>query len=320
MRAHYPPVPIRCITQLLNIRSCFLIDTMYSKLLEFKRNNNGSVDIPKLSGGRGGKGTKALRRWCISQCQAHTNSCSLPQQRVQKLEEVGFRLTSWDTMCEKLAAYKAEAGSLDVTKDENEELFEWTKTQRALLAQHFAGKTISLSAEQVQKLKSIGYGQSRPGTVRAASIIDADSAESKWQSMLTELIAYKERNGGSTSFSVKTISPSERALMYWTSKQREEYRKLKQGQTTTLTAQRLQRLNDIGLELHTRSGKIPWEDRIQALKSFAEENGHCRVPKGHELFNFVSGIRQRYKEREDGVQNSLTDERVVGLVERPIFL
>ena len=87
---------------------------------------------------------------------------------------------SWDRMYEKLEAHKADTGTLDVNEEDDEELCAWTKIQRRNLVLHFQGKNTALSNEQVAKLKSLGYDQSRPGVQRARGIIDASSAEEKW--------------------------------------------------------------------------------------------------------------------------------------------
>lgn len=75
---------------------------------------------------------------------------------------------------------------------------------------------------------------------------------------------------------------------------------------------RLQRLTEIGFDFQPIKDQVSWEERIQSLKSFVEEHGHCRPsPKHPELGIFVGKVRQQYRERGEGKSNTLTDERVV---------
>ncbi|KAL7538258.1 hypothetical protein ACHAXR_008412 [Thalassiosira sp. AJA248-18] len=286
-------------------------EIMYNKLIEYKKNNSGSIDIPKIPPGERDstmKGLETLRRWRNVQ---QNESVNMTSEKRQKLKELGFQLSKpWDHMYEMLANHKAETGTLDVVVD-NEELYTWTKTQKTMLAKHFQGKSTALSNEQVKNLTNLGFGQSRPGTVR---VVDTVSIEAKWNSMLAELKAYKERNDGSMVFSSSTsdLPKSERAIKYWVIEQRREFKKMQNGEeSTTLTAMRMQRLTELGFDFKPRPEKVPWEQRIESLRRFVEENGHCRPPIGHpELGAFARNTRQRYRQWCQGKSNGLTDERV----------
>ena len=162
-----------------SIYCCHFSDKMLNKLVEYKRANHGSIEMPE--GGTSRKKAKelaSLRGWCDSQIK---KSHALSPDQVRRLRETGLDLgPSWDRMYEKLEAHKADTGTLDVNEEDDEELCAWTKIQRRNLVLHFQGKNTALSNEQVAKLKSLGYDQSRPGVQRARGIIDASSAEEKW--------------------------------------------------------------------------------------------------------------------------------------------
>ena len=132
--------------------------------------------------------------------------------------------------------------------------------------------------------------------------------------MLGELAAFKERNSGSMSFNYGSSSASERSLKNWVSKVRSEYRRLRFGQPSTLTAERIQKLNGVGFDFEPTANqdKYSWGERIEQLVLFVAKNDHCRIPIGHpQLGNFVSGVRGQYKNREEGKENALCDERLV---------
>jgi len=223
-------------------------------------------------------------------------------------------MTSWDCMFERLVAHRAETGTLDVKKSINVELFTWTNAQKRELLHHFQNKPTALSNEQLSKLKKIGYGPGRPGIVRLTGIIDTIAAETKWNAMLEELRAYKERNDGSMVFpeAINSASPKPlRDLKYWVMEQRREHRRLSHGEPSNLTARRLQLLTELGFDLRPQAEKISWEQRLEQLRQFVEKHGHCRPPNKHpELGWFVSKIRTKYRERQEGKTNSLTDKQV----------
>eukprot|EP00585_Thalassiosira_rotula_P016916 CAMPEP_0196192560 /NCGR_PEP_ID=MMETSP0911-20130528/49083_1 /TAXON_ID=49265 /ORGANISM="Thalassiosira rotula, Strain GSO102" /LENGTH=282 /DNA_ID=CAMNT_0041464753 /DNA_START=226 /DNA_END=1074 /DNA_ORIENTATION=- len=110
----------------------------------------------------------------------------------------------------------------------------------------------------------------------------------------------------------------QKTLKYWVADQRREYRQLRLGISSNMTAERIQKLNAIGLDMEPQAHvqDYSWEERIEQLTSFVEEHGHCKIPLRHpQLGNFSSTIRQRYKEREEGKKNSLSDERMSQLVD-----
>jgi len=297
-------------------------DKMYKKLVEYKDAHDGSINIPEISEGEedipGRKHLDKLRRWCNTQirrqrhwAQGYTNANGLTAERFEKLRELGFHQPSYDQMYEKLAAHKAETGSLDLDENDDEELYAWMEEQKEMLARHFQGKPISLSNDQIENLKSLGYDRIHSPGCDGSGVVDKS-----WDSMLTALVKYKEEHG---SFSFSNVSSlmtkQERTIKYWLRAQRVEIKKLHQGKESSLTAQQLQRLNAVGLDLTPRPDIIPWEERMKSLRGFVSEHGHCKPNKQHPLHMFVSNMRTFYRAWEQGKPCCLTEERVNDLVE-----
>lgn len=68
-----------------------------------------------------------------------------------------------------------------------------------------------------------------------------------------------------------------------------------------MTARKLQQLNDIGFSFNPRSRYHKWEERMQQLRQFKQENGHLRVPVTNpELGEFVARQRMEYAKYTDG--------------------
>jgi len=301
-------------------------DKMYRKLVEYKDANDGSIEIQEIpeeeKDNPGMKNRESLRIWCNTQAQlqrrcsqGHTDAGNLTTEKIEKLREVGFPLDpSYDEMYEKVATHKAETGTLDVNKDDDEELFAWVKEQKKMLALFFRGKPVALSDDRIQNLRSLGFEQSRPGK-GPSSVVDAGSAEKKWESMLEALLKYKEEHG-SLSFpgEASSLPKPVRQVKNWLAAQRKECKNLQQGKESSLTARRMQRLTATGLDLSPRTEHIPWEQRMQSLREFVSEHGHCKPNKQHPLASFVNNIRHFYWEREAGKATCLTDERVNDLM------
>ena len=192
-------------------------------------------------------------------------------------------MSTWDEMSKRLEVHQGETGSLEVALEDDRGLHKWIKEQKRALALHFQGELVELSNEQIHMLKTIGYGPTRPGCLRPHNIIDSKAAEAKWDSMLQNLKAYKEKNGGVISFPDGRALPKgpDRDLRLWVMEQRREYRILSRGGDSKLTAKRMQRLNGIGLDIAPRGETFTWEDRMDMLRRFKEERGHCRPENYH---------------------------------------
>ena len=62
----------------------------------------------------------------------------------------------------------------------------------------------------------------------------------------------------------------------WILKQRSEYEKLREGKSSILTIQRIQRMNDLGFDWNKEKFKrFSFEERIAQLAAFKEKFGEC---------------------------------------------
>mmetsp|Transcript_18524 Transcript_18524/g.34329 ORF Transcript_18524/g.34329 Transcript_18524/m.34329 type:complete len:382 (+) Transcript_18524:1239-2384(+) len=278
----------------------------------------GEEDGPEV------KELESMRRWCEKQArfqrrysQGYTDEGKMTPERIKKLSDVGFHLVpSYDQMYEKLATHKAETGTLDVQEEDDEELCAWIKEQKNLIIKRVKGKPIPLSDGQIQNLKSLGFEIDHPaGGKISLATIDSAAEQRRWDSMLEAAVEYKEVHGRLKLPARKLCSEKDGKLHYWIFTQRREYKKLKEGKESKLTARRMQRLAAIGLNLSPSGPMKSWEQRLQGVREFASEHGHCKIPHDHELGSFVSYIRNCYRLRDEGKKNGLTDERVNDLME-----
>jgi len=64
------------------------------------------------------------------------------------------------------------AAYLEASKEDDEKLLEWRRRskRKSMLAKYFSGKSAAPSDERAKQLKSMGYGQSCPGIIRADGV------------------------------------------------------------------------------------------------------------------------------------------------------
>ena len=122
---------------------------MYNQLLCYKRQHNGSTNVPKVF-----VENKALGRWVQHQREMYSKK-KLPQDRIELLESIGF---IWDThhahwmeMYKKLVAYEKKYGSTCVPQrwKEDPKLGRWVNTQRQAYSKS------KLTQEQIDRLVEI---------------------------------------------------------------------------------------------------------------------------------------------------------------------
>lgn len=84
----------------------------------------------------------------------------------------------------------------------------------------------------------------------------------------------------------------------------------KPGKRAVLDASKMQRLTEIGFQFRPRGGYQTWEEQMEKLQKFKDENGHCRVPVSHtDLGSFVKLARREYKLKQQGKKSSMTLDR-----------
>jgi hypothetical protein len=108
---------------------------------------------------------------------------SLTQERIKLLEDIGFDwgvprvITPWETRYQELLLFRSEFGHVNVPWcwKRNKALASWVNRQRNLYRDLNNGKRSTITAEQIEKLKSVGFQWSTKGTGRYKNDADATS-------------------------------------------------------------------------------------------------------------------------------------------------
>ncbi|MFA6970612.1 MAG: Helicase associated domain protein [Gallionella sp.] len=262
----------------------------FEKLLEFKQ-RYGHCNVVK-----GEDEWDDLAAW-VSTLRVRKNSGGLPEDRIERLNEVGF---IWDYQQQKtdetwmkwyreLEKYAHENGNPHVPRTHsNTKLASWVWIQRVRRERDYSGK--QLMAEQVELLDKLGFHW--------------DAQDGKWLAQFEKLKAFKIKFGHcNVEFERDSYAP----LFSWLTIQRAYKR---EGQ---LQSEREAMLNELGVEWESGIRDTKWQAQYEQLKKYHLEIGNSDVPNRSteypQLASWVGSQRELRK------KNALTDEQV-GLLDK----
>jgi len=231
----------------------------------------------------------------------------------------------WNTMFAKLKEYREKHGDCMVPQrtgdKEKDKLGMWVCNQRHFYRLFLEGKQPStghIKAHRIEALESIGF----VWNVR----------EGAWSMRYAALKAYREKNGDCR------VPKAKKDLRKWVDQQRYQYRDYKAGRPTCITADRIQKLEEIGFEWEDanrskcgKKRKKPsqpdeseldelWNKGYEELSKYQKKYGSCRVFQrgpgtnacSGKLRTFVAWQRREYKNAYSKGDPSqiLTQERV----------
>jgi len=129
-----------------------------------------------------------------------------------------------------------------------------------------------------------------------------------WTEKFEELLQFRNENGHCL---VPNCHPQNPALAQWTKRQRYQYKLKLDGKRSTITDERIRVLEEVGFVWD--SHKAVWDERLEELREFRKEFGHCNVPSryetNHQLAIWVKRQRRQWKNKMDSKPNCMTDER-----------
>eukprot|EP00956_Cyclotella_meneghiniana_P023549 scaffold46055_cov56-Cyclotella_meneghiniana.AAC.4 len=250
----------------------------FQELLEYKKEHNNTLVPQKY------KKYLALSAWVYAQRKAYRHN-KLSEDRKQKLDEIEFL---WDPIEDlwmkrfgELLQYKEEYGSTCVPPGykENTSLGTWVRRQR------LAYKRNKLSEDKIQNLNGIGFVW--------------NYLQVEWFERFEELIKYNEEYGNTC---VPRRYKKNRSLGRWVANQRQVYKHNK------LSADRIQKLNEIGFVWNPQNPQVEWSERFEELIKYKEQHGNTRVPfrykENPSLGAWVKRQRLAYK------RNKMLEDRI----------
>ena len=265
-------------------------ESSFAELLEYKR-VHGDCRVkynyeanPKLA-----RWVDRQRYW-YKMLKAGKHS-QLTEERVQRLADAGFVFSLRSGPASKAAA----AGGGRAEGDEDNAYYSQVQTATAADA-------------------AVAQGSGSAAAAAATGKTNRPTQQTKWELRLRELVDYERRTG---SLAVPHKYPENQPLANWVEKQKNELRLKSEGKPTQMTDEREERLKAIGFTFTSRA--TVWSERMEALRAYKAQHGHCRVPytyaKDPKLAKWVSKQRGEMKARREGRKSQMTAERVVELRE-----
>jgi hypothetical protein len=159
----------------------------------------------------------------------------MPDDRVERLSQIGFVFDqhedNWTTKFEELKDYKRHYGDCLVPKTHhNKQLMKWVEVQRSQYKNLQIGDRSSMSPERLERLESVNF------------VWNAN--EYKWLQKLAEMRQFFLINGH-----CKIPVKGNTSLRNWVRRQKSEYRKMIDGESTVMDENRINLLREAGLDL-----------------------------------------------------------------------
>lgn len=285
--------------------------TMFGRLKAYKE-QHGDLNVPDDD-----ESYKELYRWIGSQRKAYrtlkrdaTCTDGFMDEKITRLLELGFdfQYVSWDCHFKQLEAFQSshDTGSSnfeEILLESDPGLHQWWKQQRSQYRCHCSGKPSTLTSSQVHQLQRLG----------ALPLGNASKMDAEFDEMLQELLHHKKTHG---HCNVSSLDKANAPLARWVNKQRLQYRKLKDGKFSHLTAQRMARLTEIGFVFCPKGKSPSWDDRLALLREKYALDGHLRYPKSEQAMrSWITRIRKEYQRYQQGQTSLLTQEKIEQLNE-----
>lgn len=202
----------------------------------------------------------------------------------------------WQEHFKELVEYKKQHGHCNVPFDYegNNFLGLWVSNQRTRFRLLKEGKPSHLTRNRVEQLNKLGFEWAIRRT---------------WKQRYNELVKFKNLYGHCNVPKQQQDKPGPQLSM-WVVQQRTEYRNKKKGKPSSMTTDRIKRLEKIGFEWILIK---PWEDNVLELLEFRQKYGHCDVPYSYlanpQLGFWVAKQRYYYRTR-DRPTSYITPERI----------
>ena len=271
------------------------------------RSKYGDCNVP-----RGWSDNPQLGTWVNSQRYQYRlykegKQSTMTEEKIKKLNGIGFEwvlmvLTEWNDRYDELKAYRSKYGDCNVPQgwSDNPQLGRWVQTQRKHYRLFKEGGKSYMNKERIKKLNDIGFEW-------VLLVL------TEWNDRYEELQQYRYKYGD-CNVPVKWTDNTQ--LGVWVKRQREQYRLHKDGKESSMTEERIKKLNDIGFEwvLLVKGVRIDWDDRYEELKTYQSKYGDCNVPQrwsdNQPLGTWVSNQRKQYRLYKEGKESSMTEERI----------
>lgn len=219
-------------------------------------------------------------------------------------DDGGASDAKWDDMYSQLKEFKEKEGHTNVPAKQNL-LRSWVMKQKKEYERLRNNEVSRLTARQVQMLNDLKMNWEIKTTL-------------KWSERFEQLKTFKALHGHCIvprNYDEENME----GLGKWIAQQRHAYRLLQDGKPTTMTPERVQQFNDLGMvwsilkqSTKPRAERKSWQERFEELIAYKEEKGTTNVPQTYPggLGNFVHQQRTEYHKFKGGKKSMMNAEKV----------
>ena len=242
---------------------------------------------------------------------------TMTAERIEELVQVGLDFANghfvWETAIEWLQKFKNEHGHANITEThEKHDIMKWLRKQKIQRNKLLAEEKSSLTVEKCKILEdNLGVEWDKIQFRHASARLPRErSPLLEFDAGLELYVSHLKEHGEA----IPQFMDS--GLRWWCGRQKSDFNKLKQGSATEMTAERMVQLTDAGFVFPKpkTSHSQTWEDRINELRKYRDENGHCRIRLAHpSLGSWIKHLRLQYELYLDGKECELTEDKVTQL-------
>jgi len=216
---------------------------------------------------------------------------------------------AFDDKFKQLVAFKETNGHCCVpdTYPANQKLANWVAYNRTEYRFLQEGETSSMTIERIRKLEAIGFVW--------------NFRHYAWNQQYLNLVAFKKQTSPDPDqqhCNVPQDYPANQTLSTWVYKQRTHYGLLQDDKTSSMTIERIRKLEAIGFVWNFRH--YAWNQQYLNLVAFKKQTSpdpdqqHCNVPRDYPanqaLGNWANTQRTQYRFLQEGKKSSMTIERI----------
>jgi len=240
-------------------------------------------------------------------CSRHPIQCNESQRIGSNAPSSGdnvcindkFHRALWTLRYGELIEYKEKHGDCNVpeTYEANKPLGTWVQYQRQQYRHLQEGKYSTMTEGRMDKLKELGF-------------IWRKANSSSWNQKYDELKKYKQKHG---DCNVPRHNKSFTQLGNWVYSQRTQYRYLQQGRQSSMTTERIDKLEELGF-VWSKVDDHSWHQRYKELIEYKETHGHFSVSTldktKKQLGLWILTQRRQYSLLQQGKKSHMTTERI----------
>jgi len=201
------------------------------------------------------------------------------------------------------------------------------KVKRIVKAAKPSAKPTKIKSASTKDTKSTQQNSKQRNRL-SQTVLDFRAAKATvhWEQCFKDLQAFKDKHEHCL---VPKMFKENQTLAYWVQRNRKHYSLFNDGEKSMLTAERIERLEDMGFLFRARGADVQaeiekkkkrekgvqkWEMHFGQMSEYKAIHGNCLVPKlfkeNRALASWVYNQRFQFKKKGEGVDVPLNDQRI----------